>query len=281
MGTLYPKCVVGKGYVNTFDKKVYSYGLDSCQHVLASDCSDLFTHAVLAKEVNGLKEVTVYSGDTKLVVKPASTYTAGHPTFEVYVDGALVDCVKQEWTKVASSSYGEYWVKVSHHHVTISSPHSRVRCAGHQVSVEEKVGMMDGSHCGLCGDYNGDKKAEVKSPRSCSYYQAAARSYKVESSSCSAMSSTEKAEQVKEDSKCVVYSQAFTPVSKIYTDLSSSSYYIKQHEYIYKESEICFSNIPVVRCGVGSRIDRGESPQELRHQPVSWAVQVEQPVSCM
>ena len=68
--TLYPKCVVGKGYVNTFDKKVYSYGLDSCQHVLASDCSDQFTHAVLAKEVNGLKEVTVYSGDTKLVVKP-------------------------------------------------------------------------------------------------------------------------------------------------------------------------------------------------------------------
>merc|ERR1712183_697960 len=80
---------------------------------------------------------------------------------------------------------------------TISSPHSRVRCAGHQVSVEEKVGMMDGSHCGLCGDYNGEKKAEVKSPRGCSYssYQAAARSYKVESSSCSAMSSAEKAEQ--------------------------------------------------------------------------------------
>ena len=67
------------------------------------------------------------------------------------------------------------------------------------------------------------------------------------------MSSAEKAEQVKEDSKCVVYSQAFTPVSKIYTDLSSSSYYIKQHEYIYKESEICFSNIPVVRCVVGSK----------------------------
>lgn len=179
--SLYPTCVVGKGYVNTFDKKVYSYGLDSCQHVLASDCSDQFTHAVLAKEVNGLKEVTVYSGDTKLVVKPASTYTAGHPKWEVYVDGVLVDCVKQQWTKVGSSSYGEYWVRVSHHHVTISSPHSRVRCAGHQVSVEEKVGMMDGSHCGLCGDYNGDKKAEVKSPRGCSYssHQAAARSYKV------------------------------------------------------------------------------------------------------
>merc|ERR1711973_93653 len=34
------QCVVGEGYVQTFDQKTYSYQIDECDHVVASDCSE-------------------------------------------------------------------------------------------------------------------------------------------------------------------------------------------------------------------------------------------------
>merc|ERR1719322_2196901 len=47
----YAKCTIGQGYVQTFDKKSYSYHVDECDHVISSDCSKGLTHAVLAKEI--------------------------------------------------------------------------------------------------------------------------------------------------------------------------------------------------------------------------------------
>merc|ERR1712083_665369 len=67
----YPKCVVRQGYVQTFDKKTYSYQVDECDHVLVSDCSKNSQNAVLAKEVNGQKHVTIYEGRTKIEVRPS------------------------------------------------------------------------------------------------------------------------------------------------------------------------------------------------------------------
>merc|ERR1711955_34723 len=32
----YPKCVVGQGYVQTFDKKTYSYQVDECDHLMTA-----------------------------------------------------------------------------------------------------------------------------------------------------------------------------------------------------------------------------------------------------
>ena len=45
--SLLAKCVVGQGYVQTFDKKTYSYQIDECDHVTASDCSGDYDHAVM------------------------------------------------------------------------------------------------------------------------------------------------------------------------------------------------------------------------------------------
>merc|ERR1712066_1046634 len=51
--SLLAKCVLGQGYVHSFDKGSYSYQIDECDHMIASDCSKDFNHAILAKEVNG------------------------------------------------------------------------------------------------------------------------------------------------------------------------------------------------------------------------------------
>merc|ERR1712142_1156869 len=50
--------------------------------------------------------------------------------------------------------------------VTISTPSSRINHSGKTVEIEEK-GWADGSHCGLCGDYNNDRRADLKSPKKC------------------------------------------------------------------------------------------------------------------
>merc|ERR1711973_26560 len=58
-------------------EKSYSYQIDECDHVVASDCSgesDLSV-MVLAKEVNGIKHITILSGQTKIQLSPAQAYS--------------------------------------------------------------------------------------------------------------------------------------------------------------------------------------------------------------
>merc|ERR1719476_389492 len=135
--SLLAKCVLGQGYVQTYDKKAYSYQIHECDHLITSDCSRDLTHAILAKEVNGHKHVTIFEGKTKIEVSPAQSY-------QNYVE---------DWT--LENECTVYWH--SDNVVEINTPHARITHKGRTVSVEEKSLMADGSHCGLCGDYNMDQ----------------------------------------------------------------------------------------------------------------------------
>merc|ERR1712183_126151 len=80
----------------------------------------------------------------------------------------------------------------------------------------------------------------------------------------------------------------------------------RENHGIYQADKICISQEPVVQCTSGStpkvttkktikfvclpegrvsklyaeRIERGESPLELRHQPVAFEAKMKQPISC-
>merc|ERR1719381_119188 len=69
----YAKCTIGQGYVQTFDKKSYSYNVDECDHMITSDCSKDLSHAVLAKEVNGMKHVTLFHEQSKIELRPVDS----------------------------------------------------------------------------------------------------------------------------------------------------------------------------------------------------------------
>merc|ERR1711931_508448 len=257
--SLMSQCVVGEGYVQTFDQKTFSYQLDECDHVVASDCSGDSDHAVmvLAKEVNGMKHITAYYNEDKTV--------------------------------------------------TISTPSSRITHSGKTVEIEEK-GWADGSHCGLCGDYNNDRRADLKSPKKCIFKSSElfGKSYRSKSSQCSPLPQ-ETVERIRsEEERCDQYETKRTPVTTIYSSGHGDSYSIKKHSYIYKKDQICISQEPVVQCTEDSipksmkkktikfvclpegrisklyseRIEQGESPQELRHQPVAFTAQMDQPVVC-
>merc|ERR1712168_888596 len=161
------QCVVGEGYVQTFDQRTYSYQIDECDHVVASDCSGDSDHAVmvLAKEVNGMKHITILSGQTKIQLRPAQSYSSYVQDYQLSVNGQEVSL--QQNQEVTLSSLEQITAYYSEDQtVTISTPSSRITHSGKTVEIEEK-GSADGSHCGLCGDYNNDKRADLKSPKKC------------------------------------------------------------------------------------------------------------------
>merc|ERR1712010_141297 len=260
--SLLAKCVLGQGYVQSYDKKSYSYQIDECDHLITSDCSKDFTHAILAKEVNGHKHVTIFEGKTKIEVSPAQSYQTYVEDWTLKVNGKKVSLNKNE-KKSLENECSVFWH--SDNVVEIDTPHARITHKGKTVSVEEKSLMADGSHCGLCGDYNMDQRADIKSPTQ------------------------------------------NTEVSSIWRSSKTDVYTERKHSYIYKEDKICISQDPIVYCSSGSvakdirrksvkyvclpegrvaklyesRIQRGESPQELKHQPVAFTAEMEQPVSCV
>merc|ERR1711936_1264455 len=267
--SLMAKCVVGEGYVQTFDKKTYSYQIDECDHVLASDCSGDSDHAVmvLAQEVSlQQNQQTTLSSQEQITAYYGGDYT-----------------------------------------VTINTPSSRITHSGQMVEIEEK-GTADGSHCGLCGDYNNDRRADLKSPKKCIFESSKlfGQSYRSKSSQCSPLSTYVEEKIRTEEEKCAKYETKETPVDTIFSSGHRDSYSVKKHSYIYKEDKLCISQDPVVQCRQGSipqsmkkktikfvclpegrisklysdRIERGESPQELKHQPVDFTAEMDQPVIC-
>merc|ERR1719348_481415 len=98
-----------------------------------------------------------------------------------------------------------------------------------------------------------------------------------------------------------------TDIKKVFeNEEHRNSKTIKRHSYIYQEDKICTSQEPIIQCSHDSipeemrqktvsyvclpegrvaklyaeRIERGESPQELKHQPVAFKAEMEQPLSC-
>ena len=178
---------------------------------------------------------------------------------------------------------------------------------GKDAKVEDKNLLADGSQCGLCGDYNRNQVAEITSAKGCVYSSpyASALSYRSRKGMCG-LSQEQQQLINSEESKCIKYKTQKTPVSSLYKSIQQSNHAIKKHSVIYQGDKLCVSQEPVVQCTTGrfpkavthksikfvclpegrvsklyaERIERGESPQELRQQPVSFETKMAQPISC-
>merc|ERR1712135_156924 len=305
----YPKCVVGQGYVQTFDKKTYSYQVDECDHLITSDCSQNHQHAVLAKEVNGLKHVTIYQGQAQIELRPAQAYSNQVDNWKLSVNGQQVQLRKNEKITLKSSSALEqitaYWT--NDNTVVINTPQVRLVHQGKTVTLEVN-NTPNGSQCGLCGDYNMDKRTDVLSSKGCimSSVKLAVHTYRSKSEQCRPISEKTLSQIRTEEERCVKFETKETKVKSVFNSELHDSRSIKKHSYIYKDDKICISQIPLVQCSINSmpremrkktvnfvclpegrvaklyaeRIERGEILQELKHQPVAFKAEMDQPVSC-
>merc|ERR1711885_10879 len=93
---LYGKCVLGEGFVQSFDRKTYNYHIDECVPLITSDCSKDQEHAVLAKEVNGLKHITIFESRTKIELRPTEAYQNFVEDWTCEVNGQKIQLKKNE-----------------------------------------------------------------------------------------------------------------------------------------------------------------------------------------
>merc|ERR1712179_593792 len=104
---LFGKCILGQGFVQTFDKKTYAYQVDTCDHIITSDCSKEFNHAVLAKEINGQKHITVFYMMSKISLIPSLS------SYKLEVDGQELSLIKNKMMYIPSkdflSTFSVYW----------------------------------------------------------------------------------------------------------------------------------------------------------------------------
>merc|ERR1712033_141717 len=257
---------------------------------ITSDCSQNHQHAVLAKEVNGLKHVTIYQGQSQIELRPAQAYSNQVDNWKLSVNGQQVQLRKNEKITLKSSSALEqitaYWT--NDNTVVINTP--------------------KGSQCGLCGDYNMDKRTDVLSSKGCimSSIKLAAHTYRSKSEQCRPISEKTLSQIRTEEERCVKFETKETKVRSVFESEMNDSRAIKKHSYIYKDDKICISQVPLVQCSINSmpremrkktvsfvclpegrvaklyaeRIERGEILQELKHQPVAFKAEMDQPISC-
>merc|ERR1712025_1555924 len=131
-----------------------------------------------------------------------------------------------------------------------------------------------------------DQRADIKSPKECvlSSDKLSAYSYRVKSDQCKPLSKTISEEIKSEEEKCVKYTTQNTEVSTIWksskTDVYCSSGSVAKDIRRKSVKYVCLPEGRVAKL-YEARIQRGESPQELKHQPVAFTAEMEQPVSCV
>ena len=138
----------------------------------------------------------------------------------------------------------------------------------------EGSNLLKNKLCGLCGDNNNNKIADVPSPRKCllSKPKLELASYRVSlpSKPCSPLPSHLKEELERESERCIKFSSKPTSGISSYISILSESHSGEcrkhHHEIVDKHSrnELCFSRIPILECGPSCH------PVDMREKRVSF-----------
>merc|ERR1711970_241077 len=250
---LFPKCVVFPGQIMTFDKKTYSYDLDDCNHIVASDCLKK-THAVLAKKKDGVAVITIFHGETKIMLaEPALKYLTRGVNFVVMVNGERKEVVPMEtgtweviWARNGRHAYYIHWSKFNK--VIVDTPAHRVAYNGKELTVEDKF-LVRLPHCGLCGDNNMDKRKDLKSPGMCVYrsFLAFAHSYRIKDTMCVTKILPEHERILKEEkTMCAQRKARVIPKMGVMTELVKEP--VLKHLILHQANRICISKMRMPQC---------------------------------
>merc|ERR1712212_105846 len=141
---LYPECRIGDSVVKTFDNSTYTYELDGCYHVLVADSSKQSYFAVLAKELEGKKEVKLFIHETEVVLKPTRSYTVQNKEYEILVDGQRIEIRPSERKEIPTKSRSVV-----------------LKLIRSLDDVKETSNLVQRDLKGLCGTNNGDQRNDV------------------------------------------------------------------------------------------------------------------------
>jgi len=202
-------CRVEAKHISTFDNKTYAYQLNNCYHLLYKDCSERMPVAVLARTIDlpralG-KEVRILAGPAEVLLTPAYGFRIrvgmnvdGHEE-EIKVQPGQVMPIMfkgQKILEVKSFKDNVYLVKAVREGLWVLFDGQNVEVSG--------TYLLNSRVCGLCGDLNGEKIADLKTPRQCvmSHPRFAAYSYMIPRS-CSGIPTQDRPQYELEKTRCV------------------------------------------------------------------------------
>merc|ERR1712223_1523915 len=319
---LFPVCTLEGKHISTFDNRTTKADMDDCFHLVSGDCSKAMSYGVLVRSLESssnyspetMKEVKVFLGRMEITMKPEGDHIT------VRVNGSPIEVPKVEW-KVLKNEEGHIVAKIimtKDNVVILKSSKVNVLFDGKRVKVEGS-NLLKNKLCGLCGDNNNKKIADVPSPRQCllSKPKLEVASYRVSlpSKRCSPLPGHVRAELERETERCTKFSNK--PTSGISTlSMRSESLYgygsecrRHHHEIVERHSgkELCFSMIPMLECGsschpagqrvkrvgytcmpkddrvtqhIAEKVRRGEVVDELVNMPEAYSVMKYMPVDC-
>ncbi|ULT81825.1 hypothetical protein L3Y34_011647 [Caenorhabditis briggsae] len=141
-------CKVDQSEVSTFDDVIYRAPLTTCFSLIAKDCSEEPTFAVLAKRMNKNSDellVKVIRREQEVIVKKTSE------EFLVKVDGK----------NIPQSELEQYEIEIlGDNLVVIRLPQGEVRFDGYTIKTNLPSVASKSQLCGLCGNSDGEKDNE-------------------------------------------------------------------------------------------------------------------------
>merc|ERR1711872_2059 len=231
---LYPECRIGDSVVKTFDNSTYTYELDGCYHVLVADSSRQNYFAVLAKELEGKKEVKLFIHETEVVLKPTRAYTVQNKEYEILVDGQRIEIRPNERKEIPtkSSSVILKLIRSPDDVLILETPYLRVIYDGELVEVKDAP-----------------------------TYQAAAISHRV-GKSCPSLTQQQQIykEQLRSAMEPRIEKVKVTQFLKSKLEKCSEI----MHSTVWQGPSFCISQIPVLQCGIGC------SPRSMVTKPVPF-----------
>merc|ERR1711931_9820 len=199
-------CAIENNKVRTFDKMVYDYALNNCEHVAFRDCTANPKVMVTLKKTPAQHIVKVVIDHNKYELELVRG-GRGRTTGTLKVNGQVM----QPMAKVAgrTSLFEDKSNRVVLHEDGVfeifSLKYGMAVLADHEaVEVKTFQWALRNLACGLCGDMNDEKTADLKSAGKCvmSQPKLAALSYMVEDGQCEGIPAQLKPVYQKEASAC-------------------------------------------------------------------------------
>merc|ERR1712113_833091 len=218
-------CRVEPSVVRTFDNMTLSYKINDCEHVLLMDGSKHIPVAITTKTVSGEKKmVKILSGITEAKIVPKGS------SLKVLVNGEQIHpIVGKVVNKTVQGKIAAMVMMFQDGVVSIHVPEQGITVLSNGVMVEVVAPQLLKSRAvGLCGDMNGERSADLKTPGQCVMRpHLAALSFMLNKSGaepgfvrCSGLPAALKEEFIRESTKCPREIIIPTPVSKLYERIS-------------------------------------------------------------
>merc|ERR1711962_1451207 len=247
-------CRVEPSVVRTFDNMTLSYKINDCEHVLLMDGSKHIPVAITTKTVSGEKKmVKILSGITEAKIVPEGS------SLKVLVNGEQVHPIVGKVVK--KSVQGKIAAMVMMFQdgvVSVHVPEQGITVLSNGVLVEVVAPQLLKSRAvGLCGDMNGERSADLKTPGQCVMRpQLAAVSCLINKSGsasgfehCSGIPSSLKTEFQTESAKCARETVIPTPVSILAERISLLNRPVGMTHVVEKQStKLCISKQMVKTC---------------------------------